>query len=134
MTSSAAPLLTDLLKAVSRSFYLTMRVLPAKIRPQFGLAYLLARATDTIADTEIVPVAQRLEALRDLRERILGSRSRPLDFSELARSQGARRKLLQRCEAAVHDIELSKIAGAADSPTGSDAERVLLERIEEVLG
>src|SRR6185436_18577997 len=31
-------------------------------------------------------------------------------------------------------IELSKIAGAADSPAGSDAERVLLERIEEVLG
>jgi farnesyl-diphosphate farnesyltransferase len=134
MTSSAAPLLTDLLKAVSRSFYLTMRVLPARIRPQFGLAYLLARATDTIADTEIVPVAQRLAALRDLRERILGNRSRPVDFSELARSQGAQRKMLQHCEAAVHDIEFSKITGSAHSSNGSDAERVLLERIEDVLG
>ena len=47
-------MLTSLLKEVSRSFYLTMRVLPSAIRPQIGLAYLLARTTDTIADTEIV--------------------------------------------------------------------------------
>ena len=46
-------LLTDLLKGVSRSFYLTLRVLPGRIRPQIGLAYLLARATDTLADTEV---------------------------------------------------------------------------------
>ena len=37
----------DLLKATSRSFYLTLRVLPARVRPQIGLAYLLARTTDT---------------------------------------------------------------------------------------
>jgi len=36
-----------------------------------GLAYLLARTTDTIADTELVPLEQRLEALKRLRERIL---------------------------------------------------------------
>jgi len=41
--------LNDLLKATSRSFYLTLRVLPARVRPQIGLAYLLARTTDTIA-------------------------------------------------------------------------------------
>jgi len=44
----------DLLKATSRSFYLTLRVLPAAVRSQIGLAYLLARTTDTIADTELV--------------------------------------------------------------------------------
>ena len=27
----------DLLKATSRSFYLTLRVLPARVRPQIGL-------------------------------------------------------------------------------------------------
>ena len=48
--------LNRLLKEVSRSFYLTLRALPGAIRPQIGLAYLLARATDTIADTEIIPV------------------------------------------------------------------------------
>jgi len=53
-------LLGDLLKATSRSFYLTLRVLPAAVRSQIGLAYLLARTTDTVADTEIVSLAQRL--------------------------------------------------------------------------
>ena len=81
--------LNDLLKATSRSFYLTLRVLPAAVRPQIGLAYLLARTTDTIADTEILPVEQRLDALQNLRERILGQNSAPLHFGELARQQGS---------------------------------------------
>jgi farnesyl-diphosphate farnesyltransferase len=90
----------DLLKATSRSFYLTLRVLPAGVRPQIGLAYLLARTTDTIADTEIVPVAQRLEALQTLRERILGQTTAPLKFHELAMQQGsaAERVLLEKVE------------------------------------
>src|SRR5882724_1105416 len=87
MQPGATPLLTDLLKAVSRTFYLTMRVLPASVRPQIGLAYLLARTTDTIADTELVPVAQRLEALDQLRTKILGERSVPVTISELAGAQ-----------------------------------------------
>ncbi|HMC45045.1 MAG TPA: squalene/phytoene synthase family protein, partial [Caballeronia sp.] len=86
---SEPELLTGLLKDVSRSFYLTLRVLPKAIRPQIGLAYLLARTTDTIADTEIVPSAQRLDALQKLRERILGQSSAPLNFGELARRQGS---------------------------------------------
>ncbi len=59
-------LLGELLKEVSRSFYLTLRVLPAAIRPQISLAYLLARASDTIADTEVVPRERRLEILREM--------------------------------------------------------------------
>jgi farnesyl-diphosphate farnesyltransferase len=60
------------------------------VRPQIGLAYLLARTTDTIADTELVPLEQRLDALQKLRERILGSKSTaPLNFGELARQQGS---------------------------------------------
>ena len=79
----------DLLKATARSFYLTLRVLPAAVRPQIGLAYLLARTTDTIADTELVPLEQRLDALKRLRERILGSSTVPLNLGELARLQGS---------------------------------------------
>jgi farnesyl-diphosphate farnesyltransferase len=90
----------DLLKATARSFYLTLRVLPARVRPQIGLAYLLARTTDTVADTEIVPPAQRLEALEKLRDRIAGRSSAPMDFRELARQQGspAERLLLEKAE------------------------------------
>lgn len=99
--------LTELLKATSRTFYRTLRVLPASIRPQIGLAYLLARTTDTIADTEIVPVEQRLEALQALRGRILGSHRKPLDFGDLAKHQGspAEREMLQRCEEALAVLE-----------------------------
>ena len=100
MAEPLAKSLNLLLKGVSRSFYLTLRVLPNPIRPQIGLAYLLARATDTIADTEIVPCAQRLEALRAFRDRILALSSRPLDWGELAAHQGlpAERRLLERHE------------------------------------
>src|SRR2546421_7885652 len=99
MAYQSNALLTDLLKEVSRSFYLTLRLLPGAIRPQIGLAYLLARATDTIADTGLVPLAQRLQALQALRERILGTRAGRLDFGELARHQGspAERMLLEQC-------------------------------------
>ena len=93
-------LLTDLLRAVSRSFFLTLRILPVPVRPQIGLAYLLARATDTIADTWIVPPDQRLTALASLRSRILGTNSQPLHFGELATNQSlpAERALLERME------------------------------------
>jgi farnesyl-diphosphate farnesyltransferase len=90
----------DLLKATARSFYLTLRVLPGRVRSQIGLAYLLARTADTIADTELVPVADRLQALRRLRERILGGQSAPLEFGKLAGEQGssAERLLLEKAE------------------------------------
>jgi len=89
------------LKQTSRSFYLTLRVLPAAVRPQIGLAYLLARTTDTIADTELIPLAQRLDALQKFRERILGQNSAPLNFGELAKHQGspAEKTLLEKTEA-----------------------------------
>jgi farnesyl-diphosphate farnesyltransferase len=89
MSDARKELLGDLLKATSRSFYLTLRVLPPVVRPQIGLAYLLARTTDTIADTGLVPLEQRLDALHKLRERILGSSSAPLNFGELAQQQGS---------------------------------------------
>ena len=78
----------ELLKRNSRSFYLTLRALPRAIRPQISIAYLLARTTDTIADTEIVSIGQRLEALDKLRERILGISTDRLDFAELTQQQG----------------------------------------------
>ena len=104
--------LNDLLRQTSRSFYLTLRVLPAAVRPQIGLAYLLARTTDTIADTELVPLAQRLAALQALRGRILGPSAAPLDFGALARSQAApaERALLENVEAAL--AELQKLSAA----------------------
>ena len=77
-------LLTGLLPKVSRSFYLTIRVLPADLRRSVGLAYLLARAADTIADTRALPPAQRLERLLSFRA-VLAESAPPETVSEMAR-------------------------------------------------
>ena len=65
----AAPeLLRDILPGVSRSFALSLRVLPGSLRRPFGVTYLVARAADTIADTRALPPSTRLAALHALRE------------------------------------------------------------------
>jgi farnesyl-diphosphate farnesyltransferase len=111
-----APMLmpgSDLLRRVSRSFYLTLRVLPGAIRSPIGLAYLLARTTDTIADTPLIAIDSRRAALREMRTAILavaeGRRAPAPDFGELAAAREA------------HDGR------------GSAAERCLLESAAAVL-
>jgi farnesyl-diphosphate farnesyltransferase len=59
--------LNDLLKRVSRSFYLTLRILPQSLRTPMGLAYLFARAADTIADTAVISPTERLTLLEQFR-------------------------------------------------------------------
>ena len=56
--------LNDLLKGVSRSFYLTIRVLPGPIGEPVAIAYLLARTADTISDRTKQPQSTRLELLQ----------------------------------------------------------------------
>jgi Phytoene/squalene synthetase len=46
--SATRQLQTAILRSVSRSFYLSVRLLPAQLREPVALAYLLARATDTV--------------------------------------------------------------------------------------
>ena len=94
---NAGVLLGQVLRDVSRSFYLTLRILPASIRPQIGLAYLLARASDTIADTEAVPIEERLQVLDSFRAQIASNSGtfRPLMLA--ARQENpAERILLER--------------------------------------
>ena len=55
--------LNGLLKSVSRSFYLSLRFLPKSVRSELSLAYLLARASDSIADSTTVEVAERMQLL-----------------------------------------------------------------------
>ncbi|MEY4734052.1 MAG: All-trans-phytoene synthase [Pseudomonadota bacterium] len=53
-----------LLQGVSRSFHLSIRLLPLALQAPIAVGYLLARATDTVADTTTLPVAER-QALLD---------------------------------------------------------------------
>ncbi|MBK1883253.1 squalene/phytoene synthase family protein [Luteolibacter pohnpeiensis] len=53
----------SVLKEVSRSFYLSLRLLPREMRTGTSIGYLLARTSDTIADTAGLPVDLRLQWL-----------------------------------------------------------------------
>jgi farnesyl-diphosphate farnesyltransferase len=96
--------LGDLLRQVSRSFYLSVAILPRDLREPIGLAYLLARAADTVADTRVLPRPARLEHLETLRRACAGE---PADVETLAR--------------------------VVATVPGPDAERHLLGRLGEIL-
>ena len=59
LNADLSPAQLRLLRGVSRSFYLSIRLLPRALRAPIAVGYLLARATDTVADTSTVPQAQR---------------------------------------------------------------------------
>jgi len=69
---SVATLRRSVLARVSRSFYLSIRILPNKLRDPVSLGYLLARASDTLADTSEIPAATRTENLQLLARGIQG--------------------------------------------------------------
>ena len=98
-------LLQDLLKKVSRLFYTTLAVVPADVRDQVGLAYLFARAADTIADTELIDRPRRLGFLNRFREQVLCEQ---VDWSEI--------RAIQQAVGPVQQVS---------------AERILLERLDE---
>ena len=62
----------SILRSVSRTFYLSVRILPKRLRDPVALAYLLARASDTVADTTELSVELRAEKLRVLARGIQG--------------------------------------------------------------
>ena len=59
---------SEILKETSRAFYLSLAVLPSGAREPLSLAYLLARAADTVADSPTehtdsrTPVLRRMQA------------------------------------------------------------------------
>ena len=98
-------LVGDLLRRVSRSFYLSLAILPRALREPLGLAYLLARASDTVADTRLLPRAERLRHLATLGAAYAGAPA----------------------------PEVAGVARACASLQTHAAERELLERVSEAL-
>jgi farnesyl-diphosphate farnesyltransferase len=107
MTSSDE-LLGDLLRQVSRSFYLSLAVLPRSLREPLGLAYLLARAADTVADTRLVQRPERMAHVETLRHACAGDAA---DTGAVVRACGphqghaADRRLLERLDAILAAVE-----------------------------
>lgn len=65
-----ADLYSRILCRVGRSFALSLGILPRGLRAPVGLAYLLARAADTLADTALISQAERLRSLELFREEV----------------------------------------------------------------
>jgi len=117
----------DVLRSVSRSFYLSIRFLPAQLREPIALAYLLARTTDTIADTAQIPVSIRTETLKLLSNGIQGTASRDVVVELIAsfvslQENASERQLLQSLPKCVACLEGMEHADRNDI-------RVVLEKI-----
>lgn len=75
----------QILRGVSRSFDLTIRLVPGTLQAPVAIAYLLARATDTVADTTTLPLAER-QVLLDLMTKVITAPDASAEHhSELAR-------------------------------------------------
>ena len=73
-----------LLEGTSRSFYLTLKRLPKSVKGQIGLLYLLARISDTIADSGESGGEDLLELLENYNNRAQGHSNSMPDFSNLS--------------------------------------------------
>lgn len=119
--------LNELLRGVSRSFYLTLRILPTAIRDQIGLAYLLARAADTLADSTVLPPTQRLAALQLLREQLSGS----ISDSALAEIKSQLLGKLQNHDEALLLQQLPQLFVLLEQQSAAD--RILIEKVVTTL-
>jgi farnesyl-diphosphate farnesyltransferase len=110
----------EILRSVSRSFYLSIRILPRDLRDPIGLAYLLARATDTIADTAELSADARGENLRLLADAIQGTFPAKAAATRLRQSfaplqkNGAERALIEELPGCLDSLERMPDADRAD--------------------
>lgn len=83
---------------------MTLNVLPSTVRDQMGLAYLFARAADTIADTDLISREQRLNYLNQFRAQFTTGPVQRRDVQTIQsallphQSDSAERVLLQRLD------------------------------------
>ena len=106
----------QLLRSVSRSFYLTIRLLPAAVQTPVAVGYLLARATDTVADTTALPLADR-QILLDLLARTL------------AKTEGETPSGVH----AADEAQLSRLTQAFAAQQRNPDERALMQALPECL-
>jgi farnesyl-diphosphate farnesyltransferase len=74
-----------LLRHVSRSFDLSIRLLPKALQAPVAIGYLLARATDTVADTTALPLAERQVLLDRMSQAIVAPSTSASEDPELQR-------------------------------------------------
>lgn len=102
--------LDPVLSKTSRSFALSLRALPRATRRAVALAYLFARAADTIADTRLLPGAERRRLLAAFRSLV---KTAPASSTELAE----------------RSLILDDLRAKLSGPAEVEEERTLLESL-----
>jgi farnesyl-diphosphate farnesyltransferase len=116
----------ELLKPVSRSFYISIRLLPRPLRQPVALAYLLARTSDTIADSSVANVEKRIELLDRFARAVgrkdegVGEELKQMLLSKHVSSEPAPRRR-------------KTVAQPAGTPGSTEGERALLESADTIL-
>ena len=100
----------QLLRHVSRSFNLSIRLLPSVLQAPVAIGYLLARATDTVADTTALPLAER-QVLLDLMTQAIAAPD----------------------TSAEHNLELSRLTQAFAAQQTDPHERALMQALPQCL-
>lgn len=97
----------QLLKATSRAFYLSLRILPQGARQTMSLAYLLARCADSVSDGNWLAADQRQPALHDFLLALLEGQSGPWKdrVSTVNPEGGSEARLLHHLPQALEELE-----------------------------
>jgi len=75
----------QILRGVSRSFDLSIRLLPTVLQSPVSIGYLLARATDTVADTTALPLAERQALLHLMTQAIAATDAKKTELEDVTR-------------------------------------------------
>lgn len=113
---------------LARSFYLTLRVLPARMRRPVTLAYFMARAADTIADSDALGGQAKRRYLARLRAALREDASGLSDLTQMA-STVARAPLSRAERELLEKLPLMYRAHAALAPTERAFATHLLETL-----
>ena len=106
-----------ILEGTSRSFYLSLKELPRPIRKQVSLLYLLARTSDTIADSERGDISRRLDALASFNDFCMNNSANPPVLNDIS--------ILQRNESELLLLEkVEKIVSILGEFSESDVEYI----------
>lgn len=111
--------LDEILKEVSRTFYLSVRILPRDLREPVGLAFLLCKAGDTIADTRLISIERRLAILEEYHSLFAGPEPALFIKPNRARITGSK----------PGPVLLSSVAAEIRTDEGTAGERALIENL-----
>jgi farnesyl-diphosphate farnesyltransferase len=122
----------ELLKPVSRSFHISIRLLPKALREPVAVGYLLARTSDTIADSNAVDVEKRIALLDRFASGIAGKDE--AIGKDLGRLLVAQRDPSQPSSRSRGTTARPATGAGDDGKAGmTEGERALLGSAEEIL-